>query len=150
MGVFNRLGSISKLPIMYNDEVYCYIGIRTNIDTYGNPFAHLIPIHFPIIGRYDDYGSIMDIEESEITKNLCKLFQCNDIEALFKEVYKNETFQDNIFNNKKTIIHCNIITSHKIIKPIVPISYSFINISIYANNRSIFVSKLSYILLIFQ
>ena len=100
MGVFNRLGSISKLPIRYNDEVYCYIGIRTNVDTYGNPFAHLIPIHFPIIGRYDDYGSIMDIEESEITKNLCKLFQCNDIEALFKEVYKNETFQDNIFDNK--------------------------------------------------
>lgn len=87
MGTFQRLGSVSRLPIIGGDKVVCMIGFR--VSEYDGT-SSFIPLHLPIRGLYDDYGSLFDIDENPITETLCKLFECNDIERIIKEVHCRE------------------------------------------------------------
>lgn len=63
MGCYNRKCSLSGLPITYGDEVYLFpiFGNWTDGNVYHNEsYDFLLP---PIIGEYNDYGSIHKIDE---------------------------------------------------------------------------------------
>ena len=69
MGCFNRMGFYSKLPITYGDEtvlIICYTYNKYKRDT--TPCYvddDIQPLFLPIKGKYDDYGSIEDYDDSE-------------------------------------------------------------------------------------
>lgn len=113
MGCFNILSSISRLPILENDEVYCMVGLKTNScdSDYWSATDNFLPITFPFIGYYNDYGSISDIEETDYTNILCDYFGYNDIQELVLNIEedvnrngKELVFEDNNLyktNNEK-------------------------------------------------
>lgn len=104
MGCFNKVGFYSNLPIKYEDEVVYFIcatfGKLTD-NTYCNDMVE--PICLPIIGTYDEYGSVdnivkdsnvIAIEEkfgNDIKKIIdaieeCQYYSLNDIRNDYKEV----------------------------------------------------------------
>lgn len=104
MGCFNKVGFYSNLPIKYEDEIVYFIcatfGKLTD-NTYCNDMVE--PICLPIIGTYDEYGSIdnivkdsnvIAIEEkfgNDIKKiidaiEVCQYYSLNDIRNDYKEV----------------------------------------------------------------
>jgi len=71
MGCFNIMGFHSHLPIIYDNDIFILLGVRANYknrnvkeDTVTfSPGSDFTPIALPIFGKYNDYGSIMDIEK---------------------------------------------------------------------------------------
>lgn len=65
MGCFNKIGFSSHLPITCGDDIVLFICISTKNLPYDTspiaPFELLKPICLPILGKYDEYGSIDDI-----------------------------------------------------------------------------------------
>jgi hypothetical protein len=75
MGSFNTSGFISKLPINYGDKVVCLICIPSGkIHDFYESESLLGPICLPIYGKYNDYGSIYDIEKNNVTDFIEKFF----------------------------------------------------------------------------
>lgn len=84
MGCYNILGSVSRLPILEDDKVYCMIGLKasTRLFEYWDSHDNFLPITFPFIGHYNGYGSIIDIECNKYTNLLCDYFGYDTIEGL--------------------------------------------------------------------
>lgn len=119
MGCFNKVGFYSNLPIKYEDEVVYFIcatfGKLTD-NTYCNDMVE--PICLPIIGTYDEYGSIdnivkdsnvIAIEEkfgNDIKKiidaiEVCQYYSLNDIRNDYKEV---NTRKENFIKDYENIL----------------------------------------------
>ena len=72
MGCFNHKANFSQLPVKYGDRIVVIVGIRPkNIkpDDFA-PGTSFVPISVPIRGKYNDYGSI---EEVDMTPGIEKL-----------------------------------------------------------------------------
>lgn len=87
MGCWNATCGITNLPILYNEEVYTHILVssvtkRSSANTrhYHNDVC--IPLSFPIIGKYDDYGSISNIQYNITTELMSRYFGCEFDELL--------------------------------------------------------------------
>lgn len=102
MGCFNSSGFISKLPIRYGDRVVCFIATENPNASIRNlyiPDCQLVPWGIPVRGKYDDYGSIEDVDEDYNTDLLCRLFKVDKVEEIFKAVERciyGESLDENI------------------------------------------------------
>lgn len=74
MGSFCIQGFASNLQIISGDKIALFICIKDNYNK--NIIA---PIYSPIIGAYDDYGGIENIECDYSTKKLCEILHCDDL-----------------------------------------------------------------------
>ena len=86
MGCFNMTGGISHLPMRYGDEIVAIIGLYNPKTSYGQEFCpgyDFTPLFFPVVGKYNDYGSIEDIQEDYNSDYIKEFFECDDLEALF-------------------------------------------------------------------
>jgi hypothetical protein len=88
MGCFNTTGFLSKIPIRYGDRVVCFLAkIAQHSDCYGctpyYPFSLVTPVCLPIRGEYNDYGSIENVDESEITKFIKNISGVENVEDFF-------------------------------------------------------------------
>lgn len=79
MGCWNGTCGLSNLPILHGDKVVCFIVKK---DDYENkishecyPWDHSSPLTFPLIGYYDDYGGIENIEPSPHIDFIIKYFK---------------------------------------------------------------------------
>ena len=74
MGCFNASCNISGLPIKYGDKCYLIL-LKENNLSYSNSlcYAHDLfrPMALPVLGEYDDYGFISNIQDS-VTNRLLK------------------------------------------------------------------------------
>ena len=89
MGSFNSSGFISKLPIQYGDRVVCFIATEnpsSSIRSLYIPDCHLVPWGIPVRGKYNDYGSIQEIDEDYNTDFLRRLFKVDNVEDIFNAV----------------------------------------------------------------
>lgn len=82
MGCFNVMGFHTHLPVVYGNDIVLFLGVypeyekrnvrRDFVDfAPGNDFT---PIALPIFGKYDDYGSIEDIERDGNVEAIEKYF----------------------------------------------------------------------------
>ena len=82
MGCFNTIGFHSHLPITYGKDVVVFLGVYATYENRnvrrdfvefapGNDFT---PIALPIFGKYDDYGSVCDIERDANIEAIEKFF----------------------------------------------------------------------------
>ena len=86
MGCFNMTGGISHLPMRYGDEIVAIIGLYNPKTSYGKEFCpgyDFTPLFFPVVGKYNDYGNIEDIQEDYNSDYIKEFFECDDLEALF-------------------------------------------------------------------
>lgn len=78
MGCFNITGFHTQIPLTCGDEAFILVGIYRNglnkRDEF-SPGTIFTPIALPILGIYDDYGCIMNIQEDENTKLIEKIFK---------------------------------------------------------------------------
>lgn len=91
MGSFNTTGFLSKIPIRYGDRVVCFLAkVAKNADVYGctpyYPFSIVGPICLPVRGKYNDYGSIEDVDDTPMSSLICKLTEKENIEDVFDGV----------------------------------------------------------------
>lgn len=88
MGCYNILGSVSRLPILEGDRVYCMIGLKESakLSEYWDAHDNFLPITFPFIGYYNSYGTIIDIESDDYTNLLCNYFGYDSIEGLILKI----------------------------------------------------------------
>lgn len=82
MGCFNVMGFHTHLPIVAGDDIVLLLGVYPEYENRnvrrdfvdfapGNDFT---PIALPIFGKYDDYGSIEDIERDTNVESIEKYF----------------------------------------------------------------------------
>lgn len=65
MGCWNETCMLTNLPILTGDEVIAFLIQRNYMPNAGcNPDGNFRPITLPIVGRYDDYGGLEDIEKN--------------------------------------------------------------------------------------
>ena len=80
MGCFNKIGFVSSLPILMNDECVLIFMKETNgykSDKIGGttyPTDLFIPMFLPVFGNYDDYGRIEYVKETNSTKFIEEFF----------------------------------------------------------------------------
>ena len=102
MGSFNSSGFISKLPIRRGDRVVCFIATENpyaSIRSLYIPDCHLVPWGIPVRGKYNDYGSIENIDEDYNTDFLRRLFKVDDVTKIFDAIERcmyGETLDENI------------------------------------------------------
>lgn len=76
MGCFNHKANFSQLPVKYGDRIVVIVGIRPkNIkpDNFA-PGTSFVPISVPIRGKYNDYGSIEEVDMTPGVKKLEEFF----------------------------------------------------------------------------
>ena len=76
MGCFNHKANFSQLPVKYGDRIVVIVGIRPkNIkpDNFA-PGTSFVPISVPIRGKYNDYGSIKEVDMTPGIKKLEEFF----------------------------------------------------------------------------
>lgn len=119
MGCYNSTGFVSGLNIRYNDPIVaipCIINHqgKYNLNNYYTT-SQLRPISLPLFGKYDDYNSIEDVEDTPSAK-AWKMSVCNDIVACMKifersmtyntklsETLENKCkFKDDVYNEVKS------------------------------------------------
>lgn len=90
MGCFNNHGFYSHLPICYGDDIVlipCYYQDYGGIPETLHPTTiggTLLPLSFPIFGKYNDYGFIEDVEEDFNTDALIKAFNVHDLNEMLQ------------------------------------------------------------------
>lgn len=75
MGCWNGTCNISNMPILEGDKVVLISLMKISNGTTFNtcyPTDNFIPLGFPIIGYYNDYGGLYDIEISDVNKDYFK------------------------------------------------------------------------------
>lgn len=82
MGCYNSTGFVSGLSIRCSDPIVAIPCIIENGGSY-NPtcfytVSQIMPISLPLFGKYDDYGSIEDIEDTPSAK-AWKMSVCDDV-----------------------------------------------------------------------
>ena len=89
MGCFNTTGFISKLPIRCGDRVVCFIASENpdrNLRELFLPDALIAPWGLPVRGKYDDYGSVEQIDRNFNVEIIEKICDGTDIEQIYKGV----------------------------------------------------------------
>lgn len=84
MGCFNTTGFISQLPILDYDKVVCFIA-TVDINSPNGlyyPASLVAPYFLPIHGNYNSYGYLENIQETPITKIICKYAETDNLEEL--------------------------------------------------------------------
>jgi len=99
MGSFNSTGFLSRIPILNGDRIVCFLGKR-NVGSLelGSPFALVSPIYLPFRGKYNDYGSIENIDSTKIVKIFERVTKC-DTESFCKAVERclyGDTIKENL------------------------------------------------------
>ena len=99
MGSFNSTGFLSRIPILYGDRVVCFLGKR-NVGSLelGSPFALVSPVYLPFRGKYNDYGSIEEVDVSVISETF-RLVTGSDVESFCRAVERclyGDTINENI------------------------------------------------------
>lgn len=108
MGSFNSTGFVSGLRIRCNDPIVaipCVITSRSDKfnATCCYTTSQLTPVSLPFFGKYNDYGSIKDIEDTPSAR-AWKLFVCDNIEGcmtFFERANRYETTLDEIIGHNK-------------------------------------------------
>lgn len=119
MGCYNSTGFVSGLNIRYNDPIVAIPCIIENDGKYSSnnyyTTSQLRPISLPLFGKYDDYGSIEDIEDTPSAK-AWKMSVCDYIMACMRifersSAYNTELsetlvnkckFKDDVYNEVKS------------------------------------------------
>lgn len=83
MGSFNMTASFSKMPIRWNQDTVVIICLKRKHEGY----TELMPITYPIFGKYWDYGEVHDFEENEITKAICDFFDFDNMNDVINFIY---------------------------------------------------------------
>lgn len=88
MGCFNTTGFISQLPILDNDKVICFIATVKTDSPNGlyYPASLIAPYFLPIHGNYNSYGYLENIQETPITKIICKYAETDNLEELLSSI----------------------------------------------------------------
>lgn len=101
MGCFNTTGFISKLPIRCGDRVVCFIVTENavrNLHELYIPDALIAPWGLPVRGKYDDYGSVEDIDRN-FNVEIIEKITGTTVEKVFKAVERclyGHSLEDNI------------------------------------------------------
>jgi hypothetical protein len=79
MGSFNKIGFISSLPIMYGDETTLVFMMPNKYVTdkhsgVCNLTDFYEPAFLPIFGKYNDYGTIEDVQMTKSVEFIEKFF----------------------------------------------------------------------------
>ena len=89
MGCFNMTGGISHLPMICGDEIVAIIGFYNTKTSYGEEFCpgyDFTPLFFPVVGEYNDYGSIEYIKEDYNSNYIKEFFECDNLKELFQVI----------------------------------------------------------------
>lgn len=93
MGCFNNHGFYSHLPIEHGDDIVlipCYYldysGKTPECLSPSTIGGTLLPLSFPLFGKYNDYGFIEDVEENFNTDALIKTFGVDNIIGLLETI----------------------------------------------------------------
>ena len=81
MGSFDMNASFSKMPIL--DETTVIICLKRKHKGY----TSLIPLAYPVVGHYWDYGEVHDFKENEITKVICDFFDFDNMDDVMEFIY---------------------------------------------------------------
>lgn len=101
MGCFNTTGFISKLPIRCGDRVVCFIASENpdrNLRELYLPDALIAPWGLPVRGKYDDYGSVEQIDRDFNVEIIEKITGAK-VEDVYKAVERclyGHSLEDNI------------------------------------------------------
>lgn len=93
MGCSERRCILSGLPIQEGDKAYGLpVFFRPDKQKWlYSPLQDPIPVCLPVLGYYDGYGSIEDIESTEVTDFLCqKLDYSDSLDTLFQNIDRGE------------------------------------------------------------
>ena len=89
MGCFNVSGCISQLPILYGQDVVCFIGCynieNDDLPCVFWPMEFIAPFTLPIYGKYNDYGGIEEVEKNAHTEVIEHFFNC-DVETVLNTI----------------------------------------------------------------
>lgn len=81
MGSFDMNASFSQMPIL--DETTVIICLKREYEDY----ISLIPLAYPVVGQYWDYGKVHDFKENEITKAICNFFGFDNMNDVISFIY---------------------------------------------------------------
>ena len=81
MGSFDMNASFSKMPIL--DETTVIICLKRKHKGY----TSLIPLAYPVVGHYLDYGEVHDFKENEITGAICDFFGFDNMNDVIEFIY---------------------------------------------------------------
>ena len=105
MGCWNGTCNISNMPIFAGDKVVFIPLMRIHDSVVFNacyPTDNFIPLGFPIVGEYNDYGGLEDIEISDVNRDyfytLNFYFAGRDEEEKYRKVKKYDNFEDFVNN----------------------------------------------------
>lgn len=101
MGCFNSSGFISKLPIRHGDRVVCFIGLYNlegRPDGLYEPDELVRPYFLPIRGKYNDYGSVENIDRTYVVSLFEKYagVSVEDLLAAIERCRYGKTINENI------------------------------------------------------
>ena len=115
MGCWNQTCSLTNLPILYNDKIVVLPLIIHNTSLLDGISYDIndkcSPICVPIIGTYNEYGGIENIENRDIVLNCLKSFSFIDnsgndiIDYSNVEDFLKFVFEDNIFFNRNDCLY---------------------------------------------
>lgn len=119
MGCWNGTCGISNLPILDGEDVLFHIIInntnnRRQANTYHYHNDPFIPLSFPMIGKYNEYGSVCNIEYNITTSLIARYFNLDFDKLLPKigegnikivdDLYKNTLMPTGIWMCRKDIV----------------------------------------------
>lgn len=114
MGCFNIMGFHTHLPIVAGDDIVLLLGVYPNYKKGGMrdfcrfaPGFEFTPIALPIFGKYNDYGTITDIERDLNVEVVEKFFNMNIddlIRLIDDEVVANRYVSDEDSEHYKTLV----------------------------------------------
>lgn len=111
MGCYNTTGFVSGLSVRCSDPIVAIPCVIVNRGKYSptNYYttSQLKPISLPLYGKYDDYGSIEDIEDTPSAR-AWKLSICDDIEGcmkIFERSNEDCTKLSKILKNEKDFLY---------------------------------------------
>lgn len=115
MGSYSVGCLFSSLPIEYSNSVVSYVVMKEKISPSFMFESKYRPIPFPIVGKYDDYGFL---EEIENPKNVVKILNfINKMEfkfsKSFREIKDFNYFYEEFIRNRKGFFDYNIVFFHK-------------------------------------
>lgn len=118
MGCWNATCNISNMPIFAGDKVIFIPLMKVHDGAVFNtcyPTDNFIPLGFPLVGYYNDYGGLEDIEISDVNRDYFKTlnfyFSGKDENEKYVKVREYENFEDFVNNILCTVKGCYVDTT---------------------------------------
>ena len=118
MGCWNATCNISNMPIFAGDKVVFIPLMKVHDGAVFNtcyPTDNFIPLGFPIIGCYNDYGGLEDIGISDVNRDYFKTlnfyFRGDNENEKYVKVREYENFEDFVNNILCTVEGCYVDTT---------------------------------------